>query len=219
MSLTLHPTDIYSIPLQDCGEGKEEYKPRALQRLEAILADKLFNAGRTARLLGPEGPGYSTCLLECQAYRQAFDAFIQSFTTYRPLLMKIKKEYDVAFEDALKAAHENIHMRADLVEAQRQRVLKYLDVLIALEATTLFHWHLQHCSAVHPNDKANNSKSISSKVPKSNSKALHNSDFGSHNCISLQNLLLLSGCLWSFSICTKYRYCWMDMIGTSSRRR
>lgn len=51
------------------------------------------------------------CAARLDAYRQAFEAFIHSFTTYRPLLLRIKAQYDAALDDALESMQENIHMR------------------------------------------------------------------------------------------------------------
>lgn len=45
----------------------------------------------------------------------------QAFTTYRPLLQRIKGEYDVALDEALKCSHENVIMRAELAVAEQRR--------------------------------------------------------------------------------------------------
>lgn len=45
----------------------------------------------------------------------------QAFTTYKPLLHKIKLEYDAALDEALKSSHENIIMRAELAVAEQRR--------------------------------------------------------------------------------------------------
>ncbi|GMH41889.1 hypothetical protein BSKO_09799 [Bryopsis sp. KO-2023] len=126
-----------TVPTQDSAEDASGHRPRVLQRLEAILEEKLKSARQTIALLGPEEPGYSTSFLECSAYRHVFDAFIQSFTTYRPLLLKIKREYDHAFEDALKAAHENVRMRADLAVAEKEREHKVAEGRRAVQESTV----------------------------------------------------------------------------------
>lgn len=60
------------------------------------------------------------------AHRQTFEAFIHSFTTYRPLLMKIKRAYDTALVDALQMLHDNVHMRAELAAQEQRQVVHAL---------------------------------------------------------------------------------------------
>lgn len=58
------------------------------------------------------------------AYRQVFDAFLHSFTTYRSLLLRIKHEYDKALDDALASVYDNVLMNAELIaSAQRQETV------------------------------------------------------------------------------------------------
>jgi hypothetical protein len=73
----------------------------------------ILASSRTQRM--PRGWRLScvAVLVRLDAYRQAFEAFIHSFTTYRPLLLRIKSQYDAALDDALESAQENIHMRCD----------------------------------------------------------------------------------------------------------
>lgn len=52
--------------------------------------------------------------LVLDAHRQVFEAFIHSFTTYRPLLLKIRGAYEEALQDALNSQADNIHMKAQL---------------------------------------------------------------------------------------------------------
>ena len=59
-------------------------------------------------------------MLRLDAYRQAFDALVNSLTTYKPLLTRLKAEYDAALEDALRSSYENIHMRAALAVSEAQ---------------------------------------------------------------------------------------------------
>lgn len=39
-------------------------------------------------------------------------------TTYKPLLKKIKRQYDCALEDAMKTSFENIHLKSEVAAAQ-----------------------------------------------------------------------------------------------------
>ncbi|CAG9463888.1 unnamed protein product [Pedinophyceae sp. YPF-701] len=77
-------------------------QPRLLQKLEQMLGDKLRAAERLV-----QGP--------------VFEAFIQAFTTYKPLLSAIKREYDSVLDDSLKSAHENVVMRAELAVAEQRK--------------------------------------------------------------------------------------------------
>ena len=52
--------------------------------------------------------------LALEAHRAVFDAFINAFTTYRPLLTKVKEHYDRALDRALRSEHENVQMRSEL---------------------------------------------------------------------------------------------------------
>ena len=40
----------------------------------------------------------------------------------RPLLLRIKKAYDVALEDALHVTHDNVHMQAELAAQEQVQV-------------------------------------------------------------------------------------------------
>ena len=42
--------------------------------------------------------------------------------TCRPLLLRIKKAYDFALEDALHMTHDNVHMRAELAAREQVQV-------------------------------------------------------------------------------------------------
>ena len=42
--------------------------------------------------------------------------------TCRPLLLRIKKAYDIALEDALHMTHDNVHMRAELAAREQVQV-------------------------------------------------------------------------------------------------
>ncbi|KAG2501135.1 hypothetical protein HYH03_000953 [Edaphochlamys debaryana] len=106
--VSLRPT--YSnepIPLEDDELGRT---PKLLQRLEALLEEKLSLVER----LGNGNKGFAAAQLRTDAFRQVFDAFLHSFTTYRSLLLRIKQEYDVALDDALASLYDNVHMKAEL---------------------------------------------------------------------------------------------------------
>ncbi|GAX77350.1 hypothetical protein CEUSTIGMA_g4796.t1 [Chlamydomonas eustigma] len=88
--------------------------PRLLARLEMLLAEKLNMVNR----VGAASKGFAATQMRTDAYRQVFDAFLHSFTTYRAVLMRIKHEYDEALDDALASVYDNVHMRAELSAAE-----------------------------------------------------------------------------------------------------
>ncbi|GIL71982.1 hypothetical protein Vretimale_589 [Volvox reticuliferus] len=92
------------------GEDDAGRTPKLLQRLEALLEEKLSLVER----LGNGNKGFAAAQLRTDAFRQVFDAFLHSFTTYRSLLLRIKQEYDVALDDALASLYDNVHMKAEL---------------------------------------------------------------------------------------------------------
>ena len=63
----------------------------------------------------------ATANLALDAYRQVFEAFIHSFTTYRPLLLKIRGAYEEALQDALSSQADNIHMKAQLAVLHQRK--------------------------------------------------------------------------------------------------
>ena len=93
--------------------------------LQATLDKKLSNAEKMASAYGPIRAGWATSMLRLDAYRQVFEALVSTMTTYKPILSKIKVEYDAALEDALRSSYDNIHMRASLAvsEAHLQRAV------------------------------------------------------------------------------------------------
>eukprot|EP00951_Prasinocladus_malaysianus_P004382 scaffold30748_cov43-Prasinocladus_malaysianus.AAC.5 len=118
-----HLRPVRTQQLNDNGSGKRQ--PRLLQKLEHLLEDKLAMAENLAIPFSNTSnasvqQGASNMRLD--AYRQAFEAFIHSFTTYRPLLLRIKAQYDVALEDALESAHENVHMKSELAVIEQRRL-------------------------------------------------------------------------------------------------
>jgi hypothetical protein len=119
-------------------------KPALLVQLESLLAEKLrlteklaevsTRPGRRGHDGGggemneygePEGGdrgGYDpNGTLTLEAYRQTFEAFINAFSTYRPLLTRVKDHYDRALDQALRSEHENVHLRSELAAMERRR--------------------------------------------------------------------------------------------------
>ncbi|KXZ47084.1 hypothetical protein GPECTOR_38g321 [Gonium pectorale] len=84
--------------------------------LEALLEEKLSLVER----LGNGNKGFAAAQLRADAFRQVFDAFLHSFTTYRSLLLRIKQEYDVALDDALASLYDNVHMKAELAVVEER---------------------------------------------------------------------------------------------------
>lgn len=107
--------------LQEFGRQKEpsdpNRSPKLLSRLEALLHERLALVDRMAAAR----KGFAVTQFRTDAYRQVFDAFLHSFTTYRSLLLRIKHEYDKGLDDALASVYDNVLMNAELVaSAQRQ---------------------------------------------------------------------------------------------------
>mmetsp|Transcript_28686 Transcript_28686/g.80761 ORF Transcript_28686/g.80761 Transcript_28686/m.80761 type:complete len:303 (+) Transcript_28686:92-1000(+) len=98
-------------------------QPHLLQHLELLLQDKLH---KSEKLASPYGPGHRdpavAANLRFGAHRDVWEAFIQSFGTYRPLMASIKEEYDNALQQALVASAENVSMRTQLAEAEERKV-------------------------------------------------------------------------------------------------
>jgi len=110
--------------------GGETRKPRLLTRLETLLQERLRVSEKLASPANRSGGDQYTggnrgaANMRLDAHRHVLEAFIQSFTTYRPLLMKVKGEYDRALDAALRSEHENIHMRAELAALEQRAARK-----------------------------------------------------------------------------------------------
>ena len=63
-------------------------KPALLGQLESLLAEKLRLTEKLTESSGADAE--ATDALRLEAYRQTFEAFINAFSTYRPLLTKVK---------------------------------------------------------------------------------------------------------------------------------
>lgn len=90
--------------------------------VQAILERKLASAEKVAAAYGPMRAGWAASMLRLDAYRQVFEALVNSMTTYKPLLVRVKREYDAALEEALKSSYQNIQMRAELTDARAQQI-------------------------------------------------------------------------------------------------
>lgn len=108
----------------------ETRKPRLLTRLETLLQERLRVSEKLASPANRSGGDQyagghrGAANMRLDAHRHVLEAFIQSFTTYRPLLMKVKGEYDRALDAALRSEHENIHMRAELAALEQRAARK-----------------------------------------------------------------------------------------------
>jgi hypothetical protein len=60
-------------------------------------------------------------MLQLDAYRQVFDILINSMTTYKPVLQRIRKNYDTALESAMKSSFDNMHLRTEVGLAEIRR--------------------------------------------------------------------------------------------------
>jgi hypothetical protein len=92
-------------------------KPALLVQLESLLSEQLRLSEKLASVKGGiHGSDYrdESGALALEAHRAVFDAFINAFTTYRPLLTKVKEHYDRSLDRALRSEHENVQMRSEL---------------------------------------------------------------------------------------------------------
>eukprot|EP00798_Chlamydomonas_sp_ICE-L_P024113 gene24113-9688_t len=120
--------------------GEDGRHPKMLDRLETLLEEKL----KLVDKLGAKDDGFAAKQLRTDAHRQAFDAFINSFTTYRSLLMKIKREYDLALDDALAALYDNYNLHAQLDGAEEKMDAEIEDARsAALENASVMRQELQ----------------------------------------------------------------------------
>ena len=94
-------------------------KPALLGQLESLLAEKLRLTEKLTESSGADAE--ATDALRLEAYRQTFEAFINAFSTYRPLLTKVKEHYDRALDRALRSERENAALRAELAASERRR--------------------------------------------------------------------------------------------------
>ena len=49
---------------------------------------------------------------------QVFEILVNAMTTYKPLLKRIKRQYDRALEDAMKSSFENINLKSEFAAAE-----------------------------------------------------------------------------------------------------
>lgn len=105
-------------------------KPTLLCDLERLLRDKLRLArrgagaddGDDARSISTSDDDASSELASLDAYRQTFDAFVDAFVTYKPLLSEIKTRYDRALDAALRSERACAGLRAEVAAAERRRL-------------------------------------------------------------------------------------------------
>lgn len=90
-------------------------QPALLQRLQACLADAAATPKEAVH-----GRHAQQQLLH--AYHQVFQLFLASMTTYRPLLLQIKRVYDAAVQDATAALSDNTQLQAKLSQVPHKQV-------------------------------------------------------------------------------------------------
>ena len=64
---------------------------------------------------------------------QVFEILVNAMTTYKPLLKRIKRQYDRALEDAMKSSFENIHLKSEFAAAE-SNLSKAVDDALNLES-------------------------------------------------------------------------------------
>jgi len=97
-------------------------KPPLLAQLESLLHEKLRLTSKLTESRDAVRSDRDAQLLDLDAHRAVFEAFVHAFGTYRPLLSEIKARYDAALENALKSERENASLRAELRASEERRV-------------------------------------------------------------------------------------------------
>ncbi len=95
--------------------------PQSL-RLQSTPQQQVFDCRLQAAYGQQDTSSLTTANLVLDAHRQVFEAFIHSFTTYRPLLLKVRAAYEEALQDALTSQADNIHMKAQLAVLHQRKV-------------------------------------------------------------------------------------------------
>jgi hypothetical protein len=119
------------------GAVSGESKPTLLRDLEQMLRDKLRLARRAAGVDDERGDDARSrddrsaddpdAYASLDAHRQTFDAFVDAFTTYKPLLSEIKRRYDRALDGALRSERACAGLRAEVAAAERRRLAEVRD--------------------------------------------------------------------------------------------
>mmetsp|Transcript_32157 Transcript_32157/g.61880 ORF Transcript_32157/g.61880 Transcript_32157/m.61880 type:complete len:400 (+) Transcript_32157:242-1441(+) len=108
-------------------------KPYLLEQLEVFLEQKLKISERMInqrdkQISSPTGELKLANIraiasnLHLDAHRQCFEMFINAFNTYRPLLQRIKNQFEAALDGALKSEQDNILLRQQLMMAETEKV-------------------------------------------------------------------------------------------------
>ena len=120
------------------GAVSGESKPTLLRDLERMLRDKLRLARSAAGVDDERGDDARSrddrwaddpddAYASLDAHRQTFDAFVDAFTTYKPLLSEIKRRYDRALDGALRSERACAGLRAEVAAAERRRLAEVRD--------------------------------------------------------------------------------------------
>ncbi|DBA77600.1 TPA: hypothetical protein ACH3X1_009400 [Trebouxia sp. C0004] len=118
----LQPSLGSEISFSQLDSQRSQQQPVLLVNLQAFLAEKLQMADRLQAAYGlQDRSSLTTANLVLDAHRQVFEAFIHSFTTYRPLLLKVRAAYEEALQDALTSQADNIHMKAQLAVLHQRK--------------------------------------------------------------------------------------------------
>lgn len=104
--------------------------PHERRVLQALLGKKLESAQERATTHGPIRSQWAVATLRLDAYRQVFETLINSMTTYKPVLQRIRNQYDTALDEALKTTYEHIHMRAEIAIADSKQARAVDDALV-----------------------------------------------------------------------------------------
>eukprot|EP00892_Ulva_mutabilis_P010516 jgi/Ulvmu1/7837/UM004_0067.1 len=112
--------DSYAVPLSagPTPTAGRQKQPQLLEEVDAYLRKRLAKAETKATVYGPLQASWAEHMLRVDVYRQVFEILINAMTTYKPLLKRIKRQYDWALEDAMKSSFENIHLKSEVAAAE-----------------------------------------------------------------------------------------------------
>ena len=99
--------------------------------MQDLLDKKLKACDKRAAAYGPLRESWAAATLRLDAHRQVFETLINSMTTYRPVLTRIRQQYDAALDEALKVSYEGVHMQ------------------VCTPALRLLHALLKYCTESH----------------------------------------------------------------------
>ena len=89
--------------------------------MQEVLEKKVVAADQRAASFGPLQTDWAASTLRTDAHRHVFEMLINSMTTYKYILLTIRKHYDAALDQALKASYSCNMTKAELAVAEDEQ--------------------------------------------------------------------------------------------------